>query len=127
MRHAYLIIAHRDFYVLEKFLELMDDENHDFFVHIDKDTEKASIPYDIIRGCVKKGKIYIYSIYSLTWGGYSIVETELFLFQQATQKAYYSYYHVCSGADLPIKPINEIKKFFHENNGKIFLGYQNKK
>ena len=117
-------MAHRDFYVLERFLELMDDEDHDFFLHLDKDIAKESIPENSIRKCVTKGKLHIYSTYSVNWGGFSIVETELFLFRKAFQSGKYAYFHLCSGADLPIKPVDEIKTFFEENQGKEFITYE---
>lgn len=30
-KHAYLIIAHNDFYILEKLLMLLDDERNDIY------------------------------------------------------------------------------------------------
>lgn len=35
-KHAYLIMAHNNFYILEKLLRLLDDSRNDIYVHIDK-------------------------------------------------------------------------------------------
>lgn len=35
-KHAYLIMSHNDFYILEKLLRLLDDRRNDIYVHIDK-------------------------------------------------------------------------------------------
>ena len=46
MRHAYLIIAHADFELLENLLSVLDYEDNDIFIHIDK-----KVSYDIKLGC----------------------------------------------------------------------------
>ena len=35
MRHAYLIMTHKEPYNLKKLLELLDDEDNDIYIHID--------------------------------------------------------------------------------------------
>lgn len=40
MKHAYLIMVHNQFYVLEILLKLIDDERNDIFLHIDKKSIK---------------------------------------------------------------------------------------
>ena len=42
LRHAYLIMAHGNYPILEKQLRFLDSENADFFVHMDADT----FPYE---------------------------------------------------------------------------------
>ena len=39
MKHAYLIIAHNEPFVLQTLLSLIDDRNNDVFLHIDKRSE----------------------------------------------------------------------------------------
>ena len=34
-KKAILIMCHNDFYILEKSFELLDNENFDFYVHVD--------------------------------------------------------------------------------------------
>jgi hypothetical protein len=47
------------------------------------------------------------------------------LFKVATQTSH-DYYHILSGADLPIKSANEIDSFFYRNYGKEFIGFSKK-
>ena len=35
-KHAYLIIAHDNFYTLEKLIKSIDDSRNDIYIHIDK-------------------------------------------------------------------------------------------
>ena len=35
-RHAYLILAHKNFTQLRKLVELLDDSRNDIFIHVDK-------------------------------------------------------------------------------------------
>lgn len=35
MKHAYLIIAHKESVVLEKLLELLDKKDNDIYIHVD--------------------------------------------------------------------------------------------
>ncbi|SCN26461.1 hypothetical protein N3C_2841 [Clostridium sp. N3C] len=35
-KHAYLIIAHNNFYILEELIKLLDDTRSDIYIHIDK-------------------------------------------------------------------------------------------
>ena len=46
----------------------------------------------------------------------------MFLLKQAYTNDY-DYYHIISGADLPLKSNEEIDSFFEENNGKEFILY----
>ena len=48
------------------------------------------------------------------------------LFEKAYQKKY-DYYHLISGADLPLKSNQEIDVFFEKNQGKEFILYDNEK
>ena len=40
MKHAYLIMAHNEFGILERIIKLIDDERNELFIHIDKKSQK---------------------------------------------------------------------------------------
>lgn len=40
MKHAYLITAHTNFKILNLLLEVLDDDDNDFFILIDKKVKK---------------------------------------------------------------------------------------
>lgn len=120
MRHAYLIIAHSNWEQLKILLRLLDSENNDIYVHIDR--KAKNVPINCIRNSVSKSHIEIYQIYKVYWGSYELVLTELLLFEKAHTK-HYDYYHLLSGADLPIKSQEEIYSFFEKNKGVEFVHY----
>ena len=119
MKHAYLIMAHSNWTILRLLLCLLDYENHDIFLHIDKKS-KDRIPRDLFE-VLKKSKLIVIDSMDIYWADYSIVECELKLLEVARKKGEYSYFHLLSGVDLPIKSAREIYSFF-EKSGKNFLG-----
>lgn len=50
------------------------------------------------------------------------MKLELFMLEYAKNHGKYSYFHLLSGVDLPIKPIKIIYSFF-ENSNKNFIGF----
>lgn len=40
-KHAYLILAHNNFGVLEKLIKMLDYKHNDLYVHIDKKVENS--------------------------------------------------------------------------------------
>lgn len=119
MRHAFLIIAHNNWWQLKQLIQLLDAENHDIYVHIDK--KSKSFSEKDFSNLTSEAKVYFFQEYEVFWGGFSQVQVELFLFEKAYQQKY-DYYHLISGADLPLKSNLEIDAFFEKNQGKEFMG-----
>lgn len=124
MRHAFLIIAHNNWWQLKQLIMLLDDDSHDIYVHIDKKCQDFSI--EMLRGLTKKSSLECFQQYKVYWGGYSQVQTELLLYEQSYQKGY-DYYHMLSGMDLPLKTNAEIHEFFEQNKGKEFICFDDEK
>ena len=57
------------------------------------------------------------------WGDFSLVEIELLLLKEAYSNGSYSYYHLLSGVDLPIKSQDYIHDFCERHQGKEFIGF----
>ena len=123
MRHAFLIIAHSNWWQLKKLIECLDSETHDIFVHIDKKSTDFDEKY--FSDTAQKSNLLFFQEYEVFWGGFSQVLVEMFLLDKAFVN-HYDYYHIISGADLPLKSNQEIDTFFEENNGKEFILYDNK-
>lgn len=119
-KHAYLILAHEDTLVLKRLLELIDHENNDIFIHMDKNSK--NIKNKNLLEYVKKSKIKIIRKHRVHWGTNSIALAELALLKNAI-KGNYLYYHILSGADLPIKTNEEIWSFFGKHAGKEFIHF----
>lgn len=118
MKHAYIILAHNEFQVLEKLIQVLDDVRNDIFIHFDKKLEEY--PHFKTKNaglCILESRI------DVRWGDVSVVKAEYALFEAASDKASYSYYHLISGVDMPLKSQDEIHRFFEENRGKEFIGF----
>lgn len=119
MKHAFLIIAHSQYEILKVLVELLDHPNSDIFILIDK---KSPLPKNLI--CRFSTLHLLSKRIDIRWGDISQIKAELLLFKTALSFGGYSYYHLLSGVDLPIKPLNYIFDFFKRNDGKEFVGFE---
>ena len=119
-KQAILIMAHGSLNILNKLLELLDSKYFDIYIHIDT---KSTIEEKDIYECIYS-KLYVYKRYDVKWADYSMIETELFLFEEAYNNNY-EYYHLISGVDLPLKSNKYIYELFYNNYPKEFIHYEN--
>ena len=124
MKFAYLIMAHNNPRQLNMLLELLDYEDNEIYLHIDK--KSTVLDCDTIFGCIKKASIHIYREYDVVWGDMSISECQMFLLSEAV-KTYHDYYTLMSGSDLPIKTHDEIVSYFERNKGTQFVCFDSVK
>lgn len=123
--HAVMIIAHNQFDLLEKLIFALDDRRNDIFVHIDSKIEN----FDFEHFCKipKYSQIHFTERTNVTWGDFSQVKAEMILLKSAvvnqSENRRYSYFHLISGCDLPIKSNDEIHEFFQNNSGKEFIHF----
>lgn len=119
-RHAYLILAHKNFNQLKTLVELLDDERNDIYVHVDAKARDFKI--SDWKGVTKKSRLeFIEPRRNVNWGGVSIMRAELDLLEAATGREHYDHYHLLSGMDLPIKSQDIIHDFFDKHNDREFL------
>lgn len=118
MKHAYLILAHGQWELLNVLLRCIDDERNDIFIHID--AKVSDVP---ILHTERSGLYVLNRRLDVRWGDLSVVEAEYALFEDALNRGPYGYYHLLSGVDLPIKSQDYIHSFFNEHQGKEFIGY----
>lgn len=83
MRHAYLIMAHNQFYILEKLLLLLDDARNDIYLHIDAKVEKFDFVY--FENLMKRSTLYYVKRLDVRWGNISIVHCVVNLLKVAFQ------------------------------------------
>ena len=121
-RHAYLILAHKNWNQLIKLVELLDDERNDIYIHIDKKSQIGEDILEMIRRAVAKSKICFVDRVEVQWGDYSVIEAEFRLLRAAVNENY-QYFHLISGMDLPLKSQNEIHEYFDRHNGKEFIQF----
>lgn len=55
MRHAWLILTHGNFEILEKQLRFLDSENADFFIHVDARVKDFDFAH--VRSIPRKSRV----------------------------------------------------------------------
>lgn len=120
-RHAYLIMAHNEFDILAELLRDIDDERNDIYLHIDK--KVPSFCEEKVRNMVLRGGLYFVPRMNVNWSGYTQIKCEMLLLEEAQKHSKYDYYHMLTGVNFPLKSQDYIHKFFEDNNGKEFIGF----
>lgn len=121
MKHAILILAHKNITLLCKILKYFDNQC-DIFIHIDK---KSSFTLEDINSLYKYRNVKkVYQKFAVHWGGFSMLKSELDLLKLALKESDATYFHLISGQDYPIKPLNVFIEFFERHNGKNFLEFK---
>lgn len=124
--HAYLIMAHSNYNQLIKLLKCLDDRRNDIFLHLDSKFELDEGQFERIMNCVKNSKIIFVECQSVSWGGYSQIKCEVNLIKDVVNSGGdYTYVHLISGLDLPIKSQDYIHSYFDEHKGEEFVEFMN--
>lgn len=117
-KHAYLILAHNDIPLLQTLITCLDDSRNDLFVHWD--AKSGSVPQ------LKTESARLFMLgqrVNVNWAGYSMVQAEFILFRKAFANGPYAYYHLISGADLPIKSQDYIHAECERLQGTEFVAF----
>lgn len=118
MTHAWLIIAHNEYGVLQRLISALDAPECDFFVHIDKKNK------DIPHLTVMMGRLFMLeNRVDVRWGHVSQIKTELVLMEAARRTDNYKYYHIISGTHLPLKPFSSISAFYEAHSGEEIMHF----
>ena len=117
MKQAFLILAHKNFNQLNKLISILDNEKTDIFIHIDSRSSEYELPKCKFSRIVKIPQM------RTSWGAYSLVECELRLLETALNNDDYCYFHLLSGQDLPIKPMNDILAFYETHSNYNFIHF----
>lgn len=120
MRHAILIMAHKNVEHLCRLVEYFE-YNCDIFLHIDK---KQNIAPDSLLHLSKYKQVKLISqAYNVNWGGTSLLDCELFLLRTALSQSEADYFHLISGQDYPLRPLPRFLEFFEQHTGEEFIQY----
>jgi hypothetical protein len=116
MKHAYLILAHNEFEVLQRLLNALDDAANDVFIHID-----AKVPV-LPALHLQNGRLNILGHRLKTyWGDISLIQAEYELMKAALACGPYQYYHIISGTHYPILSREDILKRYDMYEAKSVL------
>lgn len=123
-RHAWMIMVHNHPEQLFKLCSFLDHGCNDIYIHVDKKV-LGHYPMEKISVACNAAKVEILTEpLQATWGGYSLVLTELRLLDAAVKDGRHLYYHLLSGVDLPIKSFEYIYDFLEKNSGNEFVSFQ---
>lgn len=120
MKHAYLILIHTNFKIINKLIEFLDDEDNDFYILIDKKVKDSF--ENLITAKPNFSKVFQVKRIPIFWASYSNLYAQMLLLKASINKGY-SYFHYMQGSDFPIKSKQYIKEFFKQNNGKNFIDF----
>ena len=78
MKHAWLVIAHNEFEILQMLIDALDHPESDIYVHIDKKVKELPVLH------ASKSKLQVLEKrLDVRWGSVSQIECELLLFETA--------------------------------------------
>lgn len=99
---------------------LIDDPRNDIYLHIDR--RAKNFDHEAIATAVEKSRLFLAPRINVYWGHYTQITAILNMLGEAVANTY-SYYHLLSGADLPLKNQDYIHSFFEENSDYEFVGF----
>ena len=112
MKHAWLVIAHNEFEILQLLLDALDGPEDDIFVHIDKKVRVLPL----LRP--RKSTLRVLeNRLDVRWGNVSQIQCELALMEEAQKYGPYGYYHIISGTHLPLQNKETIHAFYESHKG----------
>lgn len=107
-------MVHNEFDMLTRLIKELDDPRNDIYLHIDKKTKNVNV--NALRDSVNYSRLFIIPRSNIYWGTISQVKCELRL-MQAASRGKYSYYHLLSGTDFPLKSQDYIHDYLNNNDG----------
>lgn len=122
MKQAFLIMAHHDFYILEKIIKILDYENNDLYLHVDKKVK--NFDFEKFKNIPQKSKIYFTKRIDVRWGDISQIKCTYILLYMAKKNGIYQYYHLISGVDMPLKTGKEINNYFKKDDKNYLQFYK---
>ena len=120
-KHAFLILAHTQPKLLKRLLKRLDHRNVDIFLHLDK---KSVFNETELLESVKLSNLYLTRRLPVTWGGYSMIQAELVLLEEATSAGNYKYYHLLSGQDYLLQHIDNILNYYDKTPDINYISFK---
>lgn len=121
-RHAYLIAAHKNYYVLERLLRAIDDPRNDVYLHVDK--KVGDIDLRRLSELCTRSDVFLMPRMKVYWADYTQVRSAIAMMRAAKKSnRNYTYMHLLSDSDLPIKDQDTIHGFFQQNPDREFVAF----
>ena len=120
LRHAYLIAAHDKPAQLRTLLALLNHPDNDIYLHIDR--KAAGFSEDELRAAAPDSRVYFAPRLDARWGDEVFIDVIVSLLRMACVEEH-AYYHLLSGADLPLQSQDDIHAFFVAHAGQEFVDF----
>lgn len=116
-KHAFLIIAHNEFEVLQKLIDALDDERNDIYIHIDAKVKKLpTLKAYHSRLNILENRMRV------IWGDVTQITCEIQLMEETILSGNrYVFYHIISGTHYPLVSNQCIFDYFDLYRGKSIL------
>lgn len=118
MTHAIIILAHKNIPQVARLARYFEHDC-DVFVHIDRKQQVDPAELALLKNLPQVRLVS--RQYDVNWGGFSILECEIWLMQQVFVQSDAKYFHLISGQDYPVRPLTQFLDFFEEKKGKEFM------
>lgn len=116
MKFAYLILAHNNFLVLGKLVEMLDDPRNDIYIHFDRKLKE--LPEIRTKS---SGLFIIQDRVDVRWGTTSQIKAIYKLFRSAYHNNTYEFFFLISGTHLPLKDQDYIHEYFAKYKGNTVI------
>ena len=114
MTHAWLIIAHNEFGILQRLVTALDAPECDIYIHIDRKVSRLPKIHS-----EQSSLTFLPNRVDVRWGSVSQIRCEFALLEASAAQGPYDYYHIVSGTTLPLMPWSDISNYFKEKAGKL--------
>lgn len=121
---AYIILVHQNPNQLDRLINLINDTNSVWFIHIDKKVDITAFNYLTKKEnvfFVKKREVCNWGGFSLVKATYNALEETYCFFKKQSIKSYHCV--LLSGQDLPIQTTKSINDFLETNKDVSFFNY----
>lgn len=120
MRKAYIILAHNKPEQLGRLVNSLDDGRSEFFLHIDRASDKYPFRRALSRYCAWR---FVKSEDG-SWGQLGIVNATLNGLREIAKSGWtFDVVNLLSGQDYPLRSNRYIEHFFELNHSKIFMEF----
>lgn len=123
MEIAYLVLAHRYPEQLIRLILRLNTENTLFFIHFDKKTDEKIFCH-IVNSLSHLKNVYFLKRHSVYWGDFGHLNATLEGIKEIINKnIHFDWLILLTGQDYPIKSNSQIEDLLLENEGKLFIDY----
>ena len=122
MTLGFIILAHHQPDAVRRLVDLLANDGNRVVIHFDTSASKEDQQTVARIAADKPGQVTVISKVHCVWGEWSLVEAVLLsLLEFRKQPDPPDYIHLMSGADFPIRPIEDLKRFLRGSPNHDFI------